>query len=44
MAIDKKDLIDDYLIQRIEQKSTYKDSLKKLAHILSTQNKTEDDF
>lgn len=44
MAIDKKNTIDDFLRQRIEEKSNYKDAIDRLAKILQTQTYNEDEF
>lgn len=44
MAIDKKSQIDDYLRQRIEEKSSYQDATNRLAKILQSSARVEDDF
>ncbi|XDD47375.1 FliI/YscN family ATPase [Leptospira sp. WS39.C2] len=44
MAIDKKSQIDDYLRQRIEEKSSYNEALKKLEQILQSSSRMDDDF
>ncbi|MCU0823481.1 MAG: FliI/YscN family ATPase [Leptospira sp.] len=44
MALDKKSSIDDYLRQRIEEKSNFSEAQSKLAKILQASQRTEDDF
>lgn len=44
MAIDKKSQIDDYLRQRIEEKSSYNDATNRLTKILQSATRNDDDF
>ncbi|EOQ87828.1 ATPase, FliI/YscN family [Leptospira yanagawae serovar Saopaulo str. Sao Paulo = ATCC 700523] len=44
MAIDKKSQIDDYLRQRIEEKSSYNEAIKRLEQILQSSSRNEDEF
>ncbi|TGL69813.1 FliI/YscN family ATPase [Leptospira jelokensis] len=44
MAIDKKSEIDDYLRQRIEEKSSYNEAIKRLEQILQSSSRNEDEF